>query len=272
MHSLAAHRYRRIEESPSTVLSELCHGNPLYLHARNWMSEMAAITPLTGSFANDDGWFSLPEQGLNVYLPGIRHLHAISIDHPSRPSVALEIATHGEPRSVSFAAIPLFSDIGAFRDCLSIHPAQELSSEEYDAWRAGHIVRPVACSCCAEAAKNRRKNLGDNPLSLIFAEAVENRRPLHCHLRSGTFRFAHTFVPGELLLQGGHIGLTGEGQMAMLEIDPGLCHSLTFDRTRIDADPMTILSLSNSLGETEMTIATPGFDACAEWTRICKSR
>lgn len=270
MHSLAAHRYRRIEESPATVLNGLCRDNPLYVHTRIWMSEMAGILPITETLATDDNWLSYPEQGLNLFLPAIRHMHAVSINHPSRPSTALEIATHGEPRSVSFAAIPLFSDIAAFRESLSVHPSLDLSAEEYDAWRGDHLVRPTACTCCAEAAKNRRKNIANSPLSRIFTDAIESRIPLHCQIRSDSFRFANTFIPGELITQNGHITLTSDDHKSMLEIDPGLCHALTFDRVRIDDEPMSFLNLSNSLGETELIISTPGFEACSDWIQLCK--
>ncbi len=157
--SLTSHRYQRIEESAATVLSSLHGESPLYLHARNWMAEMAAITPLTESITDEENdWISFPEQGLNVSLAAVRYLHAIAIDHPSRPSLALEIATHGEPRSISIAAIPVVSDLENFAVSLSRHPAQPLTSEHYDSWRARHLIRPTACPCCAEAAEKRRQN------------------------------------------------------------------------------------------------------------------
>ena len=271
MHSLTTHRYRRIEESPSAVLSSLPGDNPLYVHARNWMSEMAVITPLTDSFTDEDGdWLSFPERGLNLFLPGVLHLHAISIDHQSRPSVALEIATPGEPRSVSFAAIPRFSDVAVFADALSRHPSQEMTPDEYNAWRTDHLIRPRACPCCADAAEDRRRDLSENPLSRIFAEAIEKERTLHCRLRSVAFGFSSSFVPSDLLLRKGRIAITSRDHMAMLEIDPGFCHRLNFNRCRIDAEPMTRLSVSNSLGETELVIETAGPETFAEWSRLCR--
>lgn len=270
MHSLASHRYRRIEESPAAVLSKLSDTTQLYVHARNWMAEMAVITPLTDSFTGDEGWLSFPEQGLNLSLPAIQHLHSVSIDHHSRPSLALEVATHGEPRSISFAAIPVLSDISAFRDSLASHPSQHLSSDQYEAWRSGHLIRPTACACCAGAAETRRRDPGNSPLARIFTNAIETRRALHCRLHSNSFRFALTFTPGDILLNKGHIGLTGDDSMSMLEIDPGLCHSLMLHRKEIDAEPMTILRVYNSLGVPELIIETSGFEAHDEWLEFCR--
>ncbi len=269
MHSLTARRYRRLEESPAAVLDQLPRGNPFYIHARNWMAEMAAIVPVTGCFPTDDGWLSFPEQGLGLHLHSILHLHSVAVDHPSRPSIALEIATRGEPRSVSVAAIPLFSDITSLEQSLSSHPSLDLTSHEYDAWRHTHLIRPTACSCCADAAKNRRDNAADSPLSRILNETIESKRTLHCHLSSDSFRFSRCFTPDELNVRKGQINLTGDDHTALLEIDPGLCHSLTFNRKLIDGEPTTLLHLANSLGKTELVITTTGFDVCSKWARLC---
>jgi len=269
--SLTSHRYQRIEESAAAVLPSICGESPLYVHARNWMAEMAAITPLTESITDEEGdWLAFPEQGLNLSLPAVRYLHAIAIDHPSRPSLALEIATHGEPRSISIAAIPVVSDLDDFATSLSRHPARPLTSEHYTAWRDRHLIRPTACPCCAEAAENRRKNPEASPLAAIFSSAISEGTLLHCHLNSKTFGFSQSFVPGNLLMSSGHIGLTGNDGGAMLEIDPGLCHSFTLHRRPIDAEPMTILRIFNSLGIAEVTIEAPGFEPYDEWLRLSR--
>lgn len=269
--SLSSHRYQRIEESAAAVLPSICGLSPLYVHTRNWMAEMAAITPLTESIIDEDSdWLSFPEQGLNLALSAVRYLHAIAIDHPSRPSLALEIATHGEPRSISIAAIPAVSDLGSFSTCLAHHPAQPLTPEHYDRWRSHHLIRPTTCPCCAEAAENRRKNPGASPLAAIFSSAISEAAPLHCRLHSKTFGFSQSFIPENLLMRSGHIGLTGNDGSAMLEIDPGLCHSFTLHRRPVDAEPMTILSIFNSLGVAEVTIETPGYDAHDEWFQLSR--
>lgn len=270
MHSLTARRYRRLEESPAAVLENLPFGNPLYVHARNWMAEMAAIIPISGCFPTDDGWLSFPEQGLSLHLPAIHHLHSVSVDHPSRPSVALEIATQGEPRSVSIAAIPLFSDIASLEQSLATHPSLDLTSDEYDAWRSSHLIRPTACPCCADAAKSRRENAADSPLARIFSETIEAKRTLHCQLSSDSFRFSRSFVPNELNIRKGQIVLTGDDHTALLEIDPGICHSLKFNRELIDGEPSTLLHIANSLGRTELVISTEGFEVCSKWAQLCE--
>ena len=269
--SLTSQRYQRIEESAATVLSSIHGESPLYLHARNWMAEMAAITPLTESIIDDDSdWLSFPEQGLNLSLSAVRYLHAISIDHPSRPSLALEIATHGEPRSISIAAIPVVSDLESFSTSLSRHPSQPLTPEYYDLWRSHHLIRPTACPCCAEAAENRRQNPESSPLAAIFSNAISESLILHCRLHSKTFGFSQSFVPGNLLMNSGHLGLTGNDGAAMLEIDAGLCHSFTLHRRPVDAEPMTILKIFNSLGVAEVTIEAPGYEPYDEWLRLSR--
>jgi hypothetical protein len=268
---ISAHRYHRLQAPPRLVLSGLCGATPLYVHARNWMAEMAAISPLTENLIDEESqWISFPEQGLNLSLAAIRHLHSVEIDHPSRPSLALEIATHGDPRAVSFAAIPSFSDMASFAGNLSEYTRQYLTGEEYDTWRSSHIIQPSACLCCAEAAARRRKNPEKSPLVRIFSSAIAQACELHCRLQSESFRFAHSFVPGNLLMDGSHIGVTGRECLSILEIDPGLCHSLVMHRREIDAEPMTSLRIYNSLGVAELTIETTGWGAYDEWLEFCK--
>lgn len=271
MNSLTSHRYRRIEESPASVLSALSHTTPLYIHARNWMAEMALISPLADSFRGDGGWLSFPEQGLNMAMDSLQHLHCVTIDHHTRPSLALEIATHGEPRAISFAAIPSISNLEAFRASLESHPSQPLSSDQYHAWRDSHLIRPTACSCCAGAAEARRKDPGKSPLARILRHSIEDGLQLHCRLHSASFHFALSLIPADILLGKGHITITGDDCASMVEIDPGLCHSLMLHRKEIDAEPMTVLRVYNSLGVPELVIETPGYKAHDQWLEFCRA-
>ncbi|RYD29454.1 MAG: hypothetical protein EOP87_18300 [Verrucomicrobiaceae bacterium] len=270
MNSLTSHRFRRIEESPATVLTGLSNTTPLYLHARNRMAEMAVFTTLSDSFQSDDGWLSFPEQGMNLSLDAMQHLHRVAVNHPTRPSLALEIATPGEPRAVSFAAIPSLSDLEAFRGALDLHPSQPLTSCQYHDWRASHLIRTAACSCCAAAAETRRKDPGSSPLARILAHSIAERNPLHCRLHSPSFNFALGITPADLLLDKGRIAITGDDRASMVEIDPGLCHSLLLHREEIDAEPMTVLRACNSLGATELVIATPGHAGYDRWLEFCR--
>ncbi|WAC20556.1 hypothetical protein OVA24_04080 [Luteolibacter sp. SL250] len=271
MNSLTSHRYHRIEESPATVLAGLSNITPLYLHARNWMAEMAVVTALSDSFQSDDGWFSFPEQGMNLSLDAMQHMHCVAINHHARPSLALEIATHGEPRAVSFAAIPSLSDLGAFRHALDHHPSQPLTSGQYHDWRTSHLIRPTACSCCAGAAEARRKDPGNSPLARILAHSIREGHQLHCRLHSPSFHFALSLTPADLVLNKGHITITGDDCASMVEIDPGLCHSLMLHRKEIDAEPMTVLRVYNSLGVPELVIETPGYEAHDRWLEFCRA-
>ena len=235
------------------------------------MAEMASITSLTECVMDDESQIACyPEQGLYLSLDHIEYLHTVAIEHRSRASLALEIATDGEPRAISIAAIPLLSDLPAFTACLAEQPFHPLSAENYEQWRVSHLIRPSICSCCAEAAEERRQKPETNPLTKIFCHAIEEQMTLHCRLTSPAFRFARSILPGALLFQGGHITLTSQDGSSMLEIDPGYCHSLTLHRTSIDAEPMTCLRIYNSLGTPELTIETPGWSAYDHWLSLCR--
>jgi len=268
---LTHHRHHRIESDAASVLTDLCTHTPLYFHARNWMAEMATITKLSESIRDEEAdTLFFPEQGLHISLPAIQHLHTVAIEHRSRASLALEIATRGEPRAISIAAIPHLSDLSAFSGSLAHQPTQPLTVETYDRWRESHIVRPSICPCCAKAAEDRRKNPENNPLSRVFCQAIEQGMTLHCQLSSIAFRFTREIAPGHLIFQNGHITLTSQDGCSMLEIDPGFCHSLTLHRRCIDAEPMTSLRIYSSLGVPELTIDTHGWNAYKDWLGICR--
>ena len=268
---LSQHRHHRVDAPPGNVLNDLSADTPLYIHARNWMAEMASITYLTECVMDDESQIACyPEQGLYLSLDHIEYLHTVAIEHRSRASLALEIATDGEPRAISISAIPLLSDLPAFTACLAEQPFHPLSAENYEKWRASHLTRPSICSCCADAAEERRKKPEIHPLTKIFHHAIEQQMTLHCCLASPAFRFFRSILPGALLFQGGRITLTSQDGNSMLEIDPGYCHSLTLHRTSIDAEPMTRLRIYNSLGTPELTIETPDWDACDQWLSLCR--
>jgi hypothetical protein len=265
--SLATHRHYRIDAAPAAVLPALCHSTPLYVHAGNWMADLAAITDFTECLVDDD-WLSFPEQGLALSLPAIQHLHTIAIDR--RSSLAMEIATPGEPRAVSIAAIPAASDLDQFAERLSYFPTKFLNEKRYQEWRSQQLIRPAACKRCVAAAEERRLHMATNPLGHIFANAVKEGLTLHCELTSPVFRFAVAITPGEILFDRGHLGITGNDQLSMLEIDTGLCHSLDLRRRLVDDEPMTVLSIFNSLGAVELTLQTPGFTAYENWLQLCQ--
>jgi hypothetical protein len=195
MHSpnsfLSQHRHHRVDAPAASVLNDLSTDTPLYIHARNWMAEMATITALTECLIDEESQIAyFPEQGLHLSLDSIECLHTIAIEHRSRASLALEIATHGEPRAVSIAAIPHLSDLPAFTASLAEQPFHALSPESYDQWRESHLIRPAICSCCADAAEERRQRPESNPLTRIFCNAIEEGLLFHSRLTSPAFRFS----------------------------------------------------------------------------------
>lgn len=269
MNSLTARRYHLIETPALQVLDSLPSELPLYVHGRVPMAEVAVITTLGGCFVGHDGCFRFPETGLAMSLDAIRAMHCIEVEDEAFPSVALEIATPGEPRSVSFAAVPSFSNPRDFGKSLASHPARELTSSQYDTWRARHHVPPHQCPCCKEAAANRRLNPANNPIARILAEAVHSRTVLRCQVHSKVFNFRITLTPGELLVHDSHLGITGEDQHSLIEIDPGFCHSMTIRTERIDSELVTILNIHDSLGTLGLTLETPGEKSAAKWAEIC---
>ncbi|MFT4175461.1 MAG: hypothetical protein QM627_02285 [Luteolibacter sp.] len=264
------HRHHLLDTSPEEVLLSLTSEAPLYLHARNWMAEMAAIRPLTEPILDEEQlWLSYPEQGLTLSLSAIRCLHRVSIEHRCRTSLALEIATRGEPRSISIAAIPTLSDLDAFAEKLAPHACTPLTRETYETWRKNHLIRPTACPCCQEAAEKRRKNPENNPITRILCSAIDQRQTLHCTLSARAFHFSQSILPHHILLSDKHISVTGDDHRSMLEIDPGLCHSLHIERRVVDAEQVTRLMLFNSLGIPELTLETSGWDSAAHWQELC---
>ncbi|MFT3992248.1 MAG: hypothetical protein QM680_12650, partial [Luteolibacter sp.] len=175
----------------------------------------------------------------------------------------------GEPRSISIAAIPTVSDLNAFSEKLAVHPQTALSPDDYESWRKNHLIRPTACPCCQEAAEERRKNPENNPITRILCHAIDHRQALHCTLHANAFQFTQTITPGHILLSDKNISITGDDHRSMLEIDPGLCHSLHIDRRVVDAEKTTRLTIYNSLGIPELRLETTGWASANQWKNLC---
>ncbi|MBK1880835.1 hypothetical protein JIN85_00330 [Luteolibacter pohnpeiensis] len=270
MHSLAKTRYHLIEAPADSVLENLYCGVPLYLNGRTPMAEITTVVPMSDSFLSDDDWFCFPEQNLHVWMPQVQVVHAIEVDHPLRPCLTLEVAARDEPSALSFAAIGNSSERDAFRKGLAKHPARELTAKQYEKWRLKHFAKPHQCPCCEEAAEIRRKAPGNSPIALIFADAIRSRRSLHCRAVAKSFQFGVEMMPSELLVGDERIGVAGEDQSSMIEIDPGICYSMVIRENRIDDAPFTSVYLSNSMGITELVIETPGFESARKWADLCR--
>lgn len=267
---VARHALRFTGSFPS-ILTGIAKGGPLYVHARNWMAEMASIVPLTGMVVDEqENSVFFPEEGLHLSLEAVEAVHGVEIDCRDTRALALEIATPGEPRSVSIVAVPNISDLGHFTGCLNHHPADFVSEEDYQQWREGFIVRPSVCPCCHSAAEERRSFPERNPLTRIFCDAIDRNIDLRCGIVSPVLGFTTWITPGSLQFSNGMLGIIARDGKSMMEVDPGVCHTLKIVCRLIDDEPFSEINLYDSLGELHFKIAARGWDKEATWRGLCQ--
>lgn len=250
------------------LLQDIATGGPLYVHARNRMAELAAIVPLADLVVEGDDWF-FPDGGVNLSANSMIAVHAVELNCRTRPAMALEIATPGEPRSLSIVASPDFSDVESFTRSLNRHPAEMVEKEEYQQWRDEITHVPVMCPCCQSSADERRANPERNPLTRIFCHAIETQRSILCAIVSPVVSFSAWLRPGNVQLSGGFIRVIAEDGRSMLEVDLGVCHLLRIERRLLDAERFTEIQLYDSLGERHLTLATKGWKIDEAWRKIC---
>ncbi|MES2440883.1 MAG: hypothetical protein V4584_17590 [Verrucomicrobiota bacterium] len=268
--SKATRRALRFTGPVPSLLQSVASGGPLYLHARNWMAELASIVTLSGMVTDEDEKSAFfPEEGLQLSLGAVEAVHGVEIEYRTRQALALEIATHGEPRSLSVVAIPNISEMDHFTRCLNHHPADILLEEEYQQWRDGFIIRPVICPCCQAAADERRAFPERNPLTRIFCHAIEQELELRCSLISPVIGFTTWLRPKNLQLSNGILGVIAEDGKSMLEIDFGVCHTLRILCRLVDDEPFTEMNLYDSLGHLHFKIAARGWGHDRVWRGLC---
>lgn len=267
-----ARRALRFPGPLTPMLSGMAKTGPLYVHSRNWMAEMASIVPLAGMVEDEsENSVFFPEDGLHLALDAVEAVHGVEIDCRGKRALALEIATLGEPRSLSIVAIPHVSDVARFSVCLNRHPAQVLDEEEYQQWREDFLVRPVICPCCQAAADERRAYPERNPLTRVFCDAIDRDIELRCTLVSPVFGFSTWLKPGHLQFTNGILGVIAEDGQSMLEIDPGVCHTLRIVCRQIDDEPFSEIHLYDSVGTLHFKISARGWDKEAVWRGFCKA-
>lgn len=253
-----------------SLLQGVAGGGPLYVHARNWLAELAAIVPLTGMVTDEsENSLFFPEQGLHLSLGAVQAVHGVVIDYRTRQALALEIATRGEPRTLSVVAIPNISNMEHFTRCLDHHPAEILREEDYQQWREEFITHPMLCPCCEASAAERRSQPERNPLTRIFCHAIEHGLDLRCHLISRVAGFTTWLRPKNLQLSNDMLGVIAEDGKSMLEVDPGVCHMLRIVCRVVDDEPFTEILLYDALGDLHLTISARGWDKDAVWRGLC---
>lgn len=267
---LAARRSLRFKGSIPALLENVAGSGPLYVHARNWMAELATILPLGGMVTDEEERTAMfPEQGLLLALGEVEEVHGVTIEYRSRQALALEFATRGEPRAVSIVALPNISDMEHFTRCIHRHPADILREEDYRKWREEFIVRPYICPCCTAASEERRADPERNPLARIFCHAIETRLALRCNVASSAIGFCAWLTPQSLQFSDGVMGAIGIDGKSMLELDFGICHSMHIARREIDNEAFSEISLYDSLGGLHLQIAARGWQHEAVWRGLC---
>jgi len=252
------------------ILQELTGIGPLYVHARNWLAELAAIIPLTGMAVDESGNTAIfPEDGLVISLGEVEEVHGVTINYQKRQALALEFATPGEPRGVSIVAIPNISDMESFTRCLHRHPAEIVREDEYERWREKFMVRPAICPCCMAAMEERRENPERNPLTAIFQHAIAEGLELRCEIISPSMGLSTWLAPRGLQFSNGLTGLIGSDNKAMLEVDYGMCHSLRIARQVMDGEVFSEICLYDSIGQLHLKIAARGAKHEGFWREIC---
>lgn len=250
------------------LLQDVATGRPLYVHARNRMAELAAIVPLSEMVVEGDDWF-FPGEGVHLSASAVEAVHAVEIESPTRPAMALEIATRGEPRSLSIVASATFSDVGEFTRCLNRHPVEIVEKDEYRQWQEDFTFQPVMCPCCLTSAEERRANPERNPLTRILCHAIENNRSFRCGIVSPVVGLTTWLHPENLQISGGFVAAIAEDGKSILEVDLGVCHMLRIQRRLIDAERFTEIQLYDSLGARHLTLSTKGWKVESVWRKLC---
>lgn len=250
----------------SSMLGGIGGSGPIYVHSRNWMVEMASIVHLGGIATDEEeGVVFFPEEGLHLALGAVEAVHGVEINCQGKRALALEVATRGETRSLSFVAIPNVSNVGHFTRCMDHHPAEILTEDDYKVWRDDFMIRPSICPCCQSAAEERRAYPERNPLTRILCHAIENELNLRCEVVSPVLGFTTWLQPGNLQLSSGILGAIARDGRSMLEIDLGICHNLKIVRRVLDDEAFSEISLYDSLGTLHFRMSARGWDKEMIW-------
>lgn len=247
--------------------------SPLLIHAANAMAGLAAIMPLGGIVGSEDGGtLFFPDAGLEIALDRIDAMHGIDLPMGDRSTLSVEFAMRGDPRALAIASIPPHGNADSFRHRLLALRFTSLDPSIYQKWCRDYTRHPVMCPCCSAAATKRRGDPAGNPMARMFEQAILSSTPLRCTLLSPSCGFASWLIPADLCFGNGRLELTGNGGASLLELDPGICHSLAITRRRLDGENFSVMRLFDSKGEAHLEIATPGWRAAADWKSLCMRR
>jgi|GEM_PF-1585354 len=262
-------RLLRFTGSLPALLDQVIDGQPLYLHARNDLTELAGIVSLGASIHDEaEGELLFPEDGLSILLSEVKAIHAVSPDHTGNPSLSIEVAIDGEPRRLTLLASPEINGMERFAAGIAGQPSEILVMEEYVSWKKEFTRIPMVCPCCKEAEEKRSLLAEQNPLAAIFRNAIDNRTSLRCELLSKGLNFSSWIEPARLRIKDSKIGLICENGTAMLQVDAARCHLLTIKRQTIDGEQVTQIGIHDSLAHRHMILSAKGWDKAAVWCQF----
>lgn len=260
----------RFNEPSERLFLAIGGESPLLIHATNPMAGLAGIMPLGEMVGSEDGrTLFFPDAGLEIALDRIDAMHGIELPTEDGSTLSIEFALRGDPRALAIAAIAPHENADLFRRRLLALRFTSIDPLIYRKWSRAHTQHPVMCPCCSAAAAKRRANPAGNPMAGMFEQAVVRSTPLRCTLISRSCGFTSWLLPSDLSCGNGRLELTGNGGSSLLDFDPGICHSLSITRQRLDGEHFSVMRLFDSKGEAHLEIATPGWQAEADWRALC---
>jgi hypothetical protein len=236
------------------------------------MAGMCAMTPLREMVIDHSGSEAcFPEEGLHVSLRKIDAIHGVDLHSATGPLLSAEFAIRGVPKALAIAAIPNLSDVERFRSAMGEQAAQFITPQGFQRWHKSHARKPALCPCCEAAAEKRRATLEQNPLTRIFHHAIGSGMQLRSSIVSPAYGFTASLTPASLAFAEGILEVSGADGTTMIELDPGLCHSLTIVRETLDGERFSTLKLYDSTGTIHLKLAAPGWETEKLWRKICET-
>lgn len=261
----------RVDAAPERLLIALSCGSPLFIQAANPLAALCTVESL-GEMAGDTGGRRVffPDNGLELAIEDIARIHAVELETLGDSILSVEFALAGAPRALILATPPGHANAAIFRKRIGHLAKRPVERDRYETWCRNFLREPVLCSCCVDAAKQRRANPSAHPIAIIFQRAIDMNLPLRCTLMGGACGFTSTLMPASLDFNPSSIDLTGADGTTQLGIDPGICHSLAVEPLTLDGEKHSILRLFDSLGQEHFQLTASGWDACAAWVAVCR--
>ncbi|MES2997026.1 MAG: hypothetical protein V4733_09485 [Verrucomicrobiota bacterium] len=214
-------------------------------------------------------FLSFPENGLHFAPEEVTAIHGIDLHGSACTAFSLEFAIAGEPRAVSIALTPQESGQRTVQEHLIAFAAGEIDETEYDRWHDENQATAKMCPCCLETANHRRANPRATPLARILRCAAAHKTALRCSILAPEYGFSTWLTPGTTICRNGRIEVASWHEPAVLEIDPGACHSYWIGTERLDGEWFTTMRVFDSHGCPHLQISARGRSHTARWEPFC---